>query len=278
LLAPSRLLLVAALFAAGPAAAARGILLALALTPVDKMICADDDLRKADSDLAGAYDDAKALPGQDKTALLAAQRDWLKERNACADKACLQAAYAKRLAALQEPAKAQKAKNAAERARLRAVVGWPDECEQSFQEMTADNDGSGPLSAGPGVESYPLGDGRTLYAVQCMLGAYQVGYTMVLQDKPDAKGSALKFPQYDSDGKKTIRNEDADMAGQFTFDPQAKELTVLALARGLGDCGSLVRYAFPAQGGVKVVEARLRECKDPPKAVDPKKWPVVKNP
>ena len=264
-------------FAATPAVAA-GIDCAKAKAPVEKTICADDALRKADSDLGSAYDDIRQIPGQDKAGLLASQREWLKTRNACADKACLQATYAKRLAELQAPIKAQKEKNKAERARLHTLLGWSDECEQSFQELTADGDTYGLLLEGPGVTSYPLGDGRTVYAVQCLLGAYQAGYAMVLQEKADGKGTPLKFRQYDWDEKKVTHNEDAEMPGQFTFDPQTKELTVLSLARGLGDCGTLVRYAFPPQGGTKVVEAKLRECKDPPKAIDPKKWPLIKKP
>jgi len=67
------------------------------------------------------------------------------------------------------------------------------------------------------------------------------------------------------------------------FVPRTGELTVFTKARGLGDCGSYVRYAFPATGPkrVQVVEARVKGCSDrPPQetVITPDTWPLVKKP
>lgn len=63
----------------------------------EKTVCADERLSRLDSDLGTAY--AQALTAaSDPTALRAAQRAWLKERDACgADAACLRQSYERRL-------------------------------------------------------------------------------------------------------------------------------------------------------------------------------------
>lgn len=70
---------------------------AKAATAVEKTICGDAELSKLDEDLAGAYTDAldrAAEPDAVKTV----QRTWLRNtRDACADAACLKAAYQARI-------------------------------------------------------------------------------------------------------------------------------------------------------------------------------------
>jgi uncharacterized protein len=260
------------------AATAGGIDCAKAKTPVEKLLCADPALKKADAGVADAFDQAlNASP--DQQGVRASQRDWLKTRNACPDAACLAEVHAKRQAELTAMASEGLKKSAAERARLRTMLGWPNECETSFQELLSP-DGRDMPSLGTGVEPHALGDGRTLYAVQCEQAAYQGAFVVLLQDKPDGPGRLLQFPQYDTDGKKVIRSVDANLAGELAFNDKTKELTVFAKARGLGDCGSLVRYAFPPTGDPTVGEARIRACSD--RSVqhyqDPTKWDLVKKP
>jgi uncharacterized protein len=74
-----------------------------ASTTVEKSICGYPALSKLDEDLAAAYKNALlavALDSDRKASLIAAQRDWLKERNACADVACLEGSMKARLTAL----------------------------------------------------------------------------------------------------------------------------------------------------------------------------------
>lgn len=64
---------------------------------VEKAVCADERLSRLDSDLGKAYAQAVAATA-DPTALRAAQRTWLKQRDTCgADQACLRQSYEQRL-------------------------------------------------------------------------------------------------------------------------------------------------------------------------------------
>jgi uncharacterized protein len=259
-------------------ARAAGIDCAKAATPVEKMLCADPALRQADSAVADAFAQARDA-GPDPAAVRASQRDWLKTRNACPDPACLAAVHARRQAELEALAAAGSRQSLEERAKLRTRLGWPDACEASFQDL-ASPQGQDRKNLGTGVESHALGDGRTLYCVQCDLAAYQATYVALLQDKPDGPGTLLRFPQYDREGAKVTRTESPDLVGLLDFDAKTGELTVSYKARGIGDCGSLVRYAFPAAGAPKVVEARVKACSDHPRErdADTSTWPLVKNP
>ena len=87
--------LVALAFAQGGAHAA-GFDCKRAAEPVEKLICADKALSRADDELARLYGDrlrASATPGK----LVAAQRQWLRDvRGKCTTAACLKAAYEER--------------------------------------------------------------------------------------------------------------------------------------------------------------------------------------
>lgn len=76
---------------------AAGFDCAKAATAVEKRICANPELSKLDDQLAKAY----KPEGEAADFERAIQRRWLKERNKCADDACLQAAYAERLRQLR---------------------------------------------------------------------------------------------------------------------------------------------------------------------------------
>lgn len=98
---PTRNLEVAFLLALlAPAVSAAGFDCARAARPVEKLICGDAELSRQDEALAAAYKDLLAASA-DPAGLRAAQRDWLKARDACRSDACLKSAYAERLAALQ---------------------------------------------------------------------------------------------------------------------------------------------------------------------------------
>jgi uncharacterized protein len=71
-----------------------------AKTRTDRLICADKALVSADSALSSAYYDAVGIAA-DQQAVIQSQRTWLKQRDACADAACVAAAYRDRTAALK---------------------------------------------------------------------------------------------------------------------------------------------------------------------------------
>jgi uncharacterized protein len=66
---------------------------------VESLICASSELSALDDSLAHAYRAALENAG-DAEGLRATQRQWLKSRNACKNKACLMQKYATRLSAL----------------------------------------------------------------------------------------------------------------------------------------------------------------------------------
>lgn len=274
----TRLCLAALLLLVPVTATSAGMDCAKAVSAVEKRICADPALLRADGEVAQAFAEALAA-SPDAGAVRAAQRQWLARRNACPDAACLAQSHAQRLRELRALAAGTAGRDAAERARLRAVLGWPEDCEQAFRELTApDRNGTG--SVGPGVEAHDLGDGRTLYCVLCDQAAYQSVFVVMLQETPGGPGTLLRFPLYDRDGARVSRSEDTSLAGLPDFDATKKTLSVLYKARGLGDCGSHVVYAFPRQGAPTVLEARAKGCSDRPtrRDADIARWPLVKTP
>ena len=87
----------AALLHAGSSLAA-GFDCAKAATAVEKMVCADAELSAQDERLAAFHARVRAVDAS----ATAVQRDWLANtRDRCKDSACLKAAYASRIAALQ---------------------------------------------------------------------------------------------------------------------------------------------------------------------------------
>lgn len=71
-----------------------------AVTQVEKLICADDELVKLDRELTAAYRSASDVPGMSGK-VNREQRQWLRSRDSCADPACIKSAYDRRLAALR---------------------------------------------------------------------------------------------------------------------------------------------------------------------------------
>lgn len=74
---------------------------AKASTKVEKLICGDAELSKLNEDLAVAYQRALQNGKQAET-LKQAQKQWLKERNGCANADCVKRAYAARLQLLSD--------------------------------------------------------------------------------------------------------------------------------------------------------------------------------
>ena len=269
------LFLLCLMLASGPARAA-GIDCAKAQTAVEKTICADPKLREADAAVAEAFGEAVAA-SPDPAAVRAGQRAWLAIRNACPDAACLGQRLAERRAALTAAAAGAAKALWDERAALQARLHWPKDCEESFREtFAAAPDGPGLPLRDTGVQRHDLGDGRTLYLVQCDQAAYQGIYAAMETGPGDGPAKLLRFPTADADGGRVIRREDDSLVGDMQFDETNKTLTVLTKARGVGDCGSYAVYGFDAAGKPAARELRAREC--PKKAgpyLPPERWPLV---
>lgn len=72
----------------------------LAQGKVETMICANGDLSTLDGQLGSLYTQIRKISGDDQ-AEKTMQRAWLRARDTCADLACLQHAYASRIAELR---------------------------------------------------------------------------------------------------------------------------------------------------------------------------------
>jgi uncharacterized protein YecT (DUF1311 family) len=92
--------LVLSVAAGAHAARAQSFNCEAAFSAVEQMICSDKELSRLDVDLEGAYKAAARAPAT-RGSLVAAQRAWLARRDACADRACVHAAYEDRLAVLR---------------------------------------------------------------------------------------------------------------------------------------------------------------------------------
>jgi hypothetical protein len=154
------------------------------------------------------------------------------------------------------------------RAAWRAVLGWPDDCEQAFRETAAE---------GEGIEVYPLGPARSLVEVRCAWGAYQGSYLYYRYDqssKPPGAGP-LEFEVRESpDEASLVPGKSTEIAGLPTFDAKTGELTVLDKFRGPGDCGTLATYRFD-EGQARLVALRAKAACDGQGAETPERWPQV---
>ncbi len=160
-----------------------------------------------------------------------------------------------------------------DRERLRAVLQWPQECEDEHQavarllELTDAR-----------VRFFELVPGKQLVEVGCARGAYQESLRYFLLDETVAppQGQALALPAYELDDEDQWAPQDwQELAGEADFDAQRRTLTVFSRARGLGDCGQRGVWRFDAKiAKLVLVEFRARACDDEPdKAGPPEKWP-----
>lgn len=119
-----------------------------------------------------------------------------------------------------------------------------------------------------------VGPEEAVVAITCYFGAYQGAYALVHVDGPDV--SLLSAPALDADGWPL------DVAQSHFSTPALSgfaegEVVTFAKGRGLGDCGTLIRYAAGGDDTLAVREVRQRACGDavPDPLPPPDEWPVV---
>jgi dipeptidyl aminopeptidase/acylaminoacyl peptidase len=144
----------------------------------------------------------------------------------------------------------------ADRPAWRSLLGWPAECEESFNLMARDADDYG------GVMLYPAGDGLQVAAVTCMVGPYWTQERYYLVDgrtsPPTSRPLPLQELVEDGAGGWTVR-ETEQAHGLPAFHPDTRTLTNLEPYRGLKDCGVWSVYRLEAQR-FALIEARQRDC------------------
>lgn len=157
----------------------------------------------------------------------------------------------------------------APRADWRAVLAWPQGCEDDWQAS----------GNGRGIDIHRLPDGRRLVEIACTPGAYQ-GYQLYYLVAASGVGDApspLVFPLYSDPGmpRKALQKAPGSAVwGTPDFDRSRGRLRVVNRFRGPGDCGINAVYAFDAQG-VRLVELRAKRNCDGRGATHPERWPRV---
>jgi hypothetical protein len=152
-----------------------------------------------------------------------------------------------------------------DRSDWRAVLRWPDDCEEAFQASHAGEDG--------GLVFELLAEGLWVVQVLCAAGSYQPSSVYVRLDERPATAIAtvLNLATFQSsDGVSLERIETTEIWGEPFVSAKEQELTVLHLSRQTGDCGIWMRYAIGA-GAAELVEAwaRLPCPADPEPPVTP---------
>jgi hypothetical protein len=159
----------------------------------------------------------------------------------------------------------------ADRAAWRKALNWPNDCEEAY-ESTAGNDQAG-------LRFFELAPRQYLAEVRCAFGAYQREYRYMFYDESQTPPTAqlLTFKNYiagDDSFESLEPEETTEMWGEARFDPKTRELTILNVFRGPGDCGSWARYGFE-QGRPQLLEFRAKTACDGKPAGDPRKWRKV---
>lgn len=142
-----------------------------------------------------------------------------------------------------------------DRARWRPVLQWPESCEEAFQASRAGEDG--------GMAFHTLGPGLWTVEVLCAAGSYQPSHVFLRFDERGSSPMAtlLEFPVYESeDGQRVTQRMESELFGETTFSADGRTLSLLSLARQLGDCGTWTRYRVSTERPKLVAAAARLPC------------------
>jgi hypothetical protein len=162
----------------------------------------------------------------------------------------------------------------AERSAWRALLGWPDDCEEGFELFSRQPDEYG------GIDIYPMDDDQYLIFVLCTLGPYWLEdriYWLDYRTSPPTTWP-LTVPELVHDRTPRFGLHDVDtIDGSYPiYYPDTQTLTTLHAYRGMKDCG--VFYTYHLEDAHFVLdEARYRDCGDYIDAdiLNAYQWPLV---
>lgn len=134
------------------------------------------------------------------------------------------------------------------------------------------------------VETFDLQNKLQLVRILCVPGAYQPMSYLYLFDQNTRQGKQLELA---ADGS---TDNPKESFGNIEFDSAKKQLSILTLSRGLGDCGTyqvyqLARLKSFADASFEPAEVRRKNCEDhagkafeelPKSLFDYKNWPLIK--
>ncbi len=160
----------------------------------------------------------------------------------------------------------------AERPAWRALLGWPEECEELYGRFTRQPQDDG------GVTVYPVADRQFLVFVTCNLGPYWVEARVYWLDRRTSPPTAhsLTVPELIQDDAPARGLHAVDVLhGAFpSYDPATQTLTNLHAYRGPKDCGVFYRYHLEDARFV-LDEVRAHACDDAAAPIFYDEWPLV---
>ena len=123
----------------------------------------------------------------------------------------------------------------ADRPTWRALLGWPDDCEEGFTRLSREPDDYG------GITSYPLDNDQYLIFVLCTLGPYWVEERVYWLEDSNGLPTAqlIAVPELIQDDAPGQGLHDVDMlyGSHPIYYPDSQTLTTLHAYRGMKDCG-----------------------------------------
>jgi hypothetical protein len=105
-----------------------------------------------------------------------------------------------------------------------------------------------------------------LWGALCSSGAYNFGYKLFTSDERGRGGKAVLFPYAKGSGDaETVYAVNAD------FDPESLVVSAFEKGRGLGDCGSLLRWVWNGSAFVLLRQDIMSDCR----GVVTEHWPTL---
>ena len=164
----------------------------------------------------------------------------------------------------------------ADRAAWQKVLSWPIALEEQWQSSRTNNS-----PERSGLAFHSLGRGNYLVAIEVLESSYQPRYLfMHYSESGKTRPRILKLKTYegdDDDASKVHTRLMTEVEGIVSFDDAKKQLVIQTMGRGIGDCGSLVRYKITPTRTIPA-EARVHACFDDYSLgiTDPLRWRRVK--
>jgi len=163
--------------------------------------------------------------------------------------------------------------NHADRKYWHHLLKWSDRCESAFQsspELHSLQDNNS------GLKIYPAQNKNYIIRITCALGIYQ-GYQQfyhvsLSDDKVGVK--PLVFPIYEmTNSKQVLKTLSGEVWGNVLKTSDYKNLTIVNLYSGYGNCGSSTTYQIINADVSAIKFLTQPDCKLKRASRDPKQWP-----
>ena len=158
----------------------------------------------------------------------------------------------------------------AQRPAWRAILDWPDDCEELYNRFPHQPEDDG------GVTIYMGADEHLLVLVTCNLGPYWVEQRAYWLHRVSLVARPLTVPELvDADAPARGLHAVEVLHGAYPdYDPETQTLTNLHAARGLKDCGVYYSYHL-AEGRFVLDTVRARACDDSAGPIVYSAWPLI---